>query len=713
MSGEGLVSIIVPVYNSAEYIGECVESVLAQTYANYELLLIDDGSPDDSRALCEELCTRDERIRLIVQEHRGVSAARNAGMREAKGEYLFFLDSDDAIHPLLLEELVRQIICADAELALCDFIRMDSQGMTKAAAGVSTDDERPWWRVIRREEAERWFHIQCPRVLSGIGGMIRKDFIGEIRFDEELANGEDTLFLYNLICKQPQISYTGERWYYYRMWKGSVTHSSEVARGSRYWKASQVMRNSEYEKGRMNYAAAWESIFLYQLVRNYSEARRMRDKEGCRGLRAQAFIERSHPVFKSLPFESRLSFLGHIFGCPVYPWLGRHLPVLYKLYKWISGTAQKVKNTDIGILTFHCSDNYGAMLQAYALKNYLWKKGIDAQIVRYEPPYMTGRHWWIPYIPIKGVAGCLWIGLQSWKNHLKMGKDFFRMRANMEDFRKRYLIENGQRKLMFPGQLKKLSYRCYIVGSDQIWNPDITCGLRKVYFGAFYNRKREKVVAYGASLGGNSLSAKYDKHFSELLSHVDVISVREEEAVSYIRKFYQNDVTAVLDPVFLLAKRDWIEIERQPEADGYILVYATEKNDEMMCYAKRLSQEKNLPVIELRTTAIEETSFWADYTAGPSEFLGYIHKADYIISNSFHAVGFSIIYEKKFLVFQHSDRGARIRNILRIHELEDRIYKEKIEVDIDQPVDWYRVRQRMRETVKQSEDFLMKNIMRD
>lgn len=74
---------------------------------------------------------------------------------------------------------------------------------------------------------------------------------------------------------------------------------------------------------------------------------------------------------------------------------------------------------DVGILTFHCSDNYGAMLQAYGLKEYLKQQNVKAEIVRYEPPYMTGRHWWIPYVPLGNVFSTLWYGWHKWKRDRK------------------------------------------------------------------------------------------------------------------------------------------------------------------------------------------------------------------------------------------------------------------------------------------------------
>ena len=112
---------------------------------------------------------------------------------------------------------------------------------------------------------------------------------------------------------------------------------------------------------------------------------------------------------------------------------------------------------DVGILTFHCSNNYGAMLQAYGLKRYLQSRRIRTDIVRYEPVYMTGRHWWIPYSPIKGLKGRIWGVLNMWNGfltHMRMREDFSRQRRNMNRFRFRYLVDNSSeycKREIFPG----------------------------------------------------------------------------------------------------------------------------------------------------------------------------------------------------------------------------------------------------------------------
>lgn len=101
-----MVSIIIPVYNVEKYLRICLESILAQTYTDYEVILVNDGSKDESLSICEEFVRNDSRFRVISQENKGLSSARNTGIREATGEYIYFIDSDDVIDSRLLETVV-------------------------------------------------------------------------------------------------------------------------------------------------------------------------------------------------------------------------------------------------------------------------------------------------------------------------------------------------------------------------------------------------------------------------------------------------------------------------------------------------------------------------------------------------------------------------------------------------------------------------------
>ena len=133
-----LISVIIPVYKVEAYLTACVESVLAQTYQNVEIILVDDGSPDSCPRMCDEFAARDSRIRVIHKENGGLSSARNAGIDAAKGEYLAFLDSDDLWTPLFLERLYRAICETDADLAVCLFLRFRGDPPTELPETAQT-----------------------------------------------------------------------------------------------------------------------------------------------------------------------------------------------------------------------------------------------------------------------------------------------------------------------------------------------------------------------------------------------------------------------------------------------------------------------------------------------------------------------------------------------------------------------------------------------
>lgn len=130
---ERLVSVIVPIYNiPVQYIEECVQSMLRQTYDYFELLLVDDGSADVCREYCSHLANRDSRIHVILQENKGVSAARNTGLKNAKGEFIAFIDADDYIEKDYFEYLLSLIDGHCADIAVCDYDFIYKNGIAKS-----------------------------------------------------------------------------------------------------------------------------------------------------------------------------------------------------------------------------------------------------------------------------------------------------------------------------------------------------------------------------------------------------------------------------------------------------------------------------------------------------------------------------------------------------------------------------------------------------
>ena len=126
MSNTKNISVIVPVYKAEKYLSRCVNSILGQTFSDFELILIDDGSPDKSGILCEEFAKKDARIRVIHQKNQGVSAARQKGLDNATGEYVIHADPDDWVEPDWLETLYLEAERTKADMVMCDFERVYS-----------------------------------------------------------------------------------------------------------------------------------------------------------------------------------------------------------------------------------------------------------------------------------------------------------------------------------------------------------------------------------------------------------------------------------------------------------------------------------------------------------------------------------------------------------------------------------------------------------
>lgn len=318
------ISVIVPVYNEKSYLRDCVHSVLAQTHTDFELILIDDGSEDGSRELCEMLCTEDERIRLIVQKHSGVSAARNAGMDAANGKYVFFLDSDDLIHPQLLEALY--------ELQETNHTIIATVGLYYAKEG---EFKKPTsWKTetnyvekscyLGHDKAGKpVFLTHSKTKLCAIGGkMILREAVKTMRFDEDLTHSEDTLFLCQLIADGADVSVLLRKWYYYRRTEGSssMCYSVESCR-SRY-KAQRAICDRKIRDGRLSDAIYTQWCLLCEMMLWREMGRKNYDIELIKYVESIIRTEMDTKTFSKIGRCRRMVlYLGYIYY-PLYKLMG-------------------------------------------------------------------------------------------------------------------------------------------------------------------------------------------------------------------------------------------------------------------------------------------------------------------------------------------------------------------------------------------------------
>ncbi|MCS6111604.1 glycosyltransferase [Clostridium botulinum] len=213
-----LISIIVPVYNVEEYLNKCIYSILKQSYSNIEVILIDDGSSDNSGIICDSFEKLDSRVRVIHSENKGVSNARNIGISLAKGRYIGFVDSDDWIEPDMYQKLYNTIKNDNSDISICDAFIESKVTHVHKVFGESK-------YVFNRDEI---FNV----VLDNIGfnwlcnKLFKKDLFKGIRLDENIYIGEDILCVCKCICNGESFSYLQEALYHYLKRNESVCNNS-------------------------------------------------------------------------------------------------------------------------------------------------------------------------------------------------------------------------------------------------------------------------------------------------------------------------------------------------------------------------------------------------------------------------------------------------------------------------------------------------------
>lgn len=234
MSAKPFLSVIVPVYNVKPYLAECLDSILAQTFTDFEVLLIDDGSTDGSSALCDEYAGTDSRIRCFHKENGGHMSARQEGFRNASGTYIAFVDSDDWIHPAMYERM-----CAAAEESGADMVCCNYTAVTPEKQIERRDVCRPGFYNRSELEAQvyptmlfsgAFFHFGVSPSLCN--KLFRRTLLEKHLFHVPriIKLGEDGLAVYPCLLDASSAYVLPESFYYYRSSSGSLTHTMDRGR---------------------------------------------------------------------------------------------------------------------------------------------------------------------------------------------------------------------------------------------------------------------------------------------------------------------------------------------------------------------------------------------------------------------------------------------------------------------------------------------------
>ena len=231
-NGNPLISIIVPVYQVYPYLNGCMESLMHQTYTNLEIILVDDGSTDGSEVLCDEYMRKDSRVYVIHQNNKGLSSARNIGLEYAKGEYIAFVDSDDCVVPIYIEELYRLIKKYNVDISMCAYKKYvvhderlgNPENMDYISKGIkeicmsSEQMLRKWHGRYKKYETVIWNKLYQRNVLYCDNN------INTIYFSEGRIY-EDILVSHLIIQNAKKVALTTRCLYLYHIRKGSITNS--------------------------------------------------------------------------------------------------------------------------------------------------------------------------------------------------------------------------------------------------------------------------------------------------------------------------------------------------------------------------------------------------------------------------------------------------------------------------------------------------------
>ncbi len=301
----------------------------------------------------------------------------------------------------------------------------------------------------------------------------------------------------------------------------------------------------------------------------------------------------------------------------------------------------------IGIFTFHCAANYGAVLQTYCLQEVLKSMGHEVYIIDYRPKYLIEPYRTFSYDPTsfdsffakcKGLLRACLVTPIRWKRNRAFSR-FIDSHLNL------YQLNLND---------ESNDFDAFVFGSDQIWNPKITGGFDKVYFGDFPAAKGKKLIAYAASAGSISNFADENiDYFLSRLQYFDKVTVREKSLAEYIS--HKSSITSevVFDPVLLagstvLYKLLDNKIERQGQKQPYLFLFQLTRNDDIASYAIAVAKSKELKLIEMAT--MRESLFNSNMkqTLSIGQLISYFINATYIMTSSFHGTVLSILFNKPF-----------------------------------------------------------------
>lgn len=329
----------------------------------------------------------------------------------------------------------------------------------------------------------------------------------------------------------------------------------------------------------------------------------------------------------------------------------------------------------IGIVTISYGNNYGNKLQNYAMQEIYLKLGYDVETIKFIPKINKVVEF---KSKLKRISISLIINkINKIFNSKKLNRIYNNRKINFDEFNKKI---NFSKKIYNNDNYKELKdkYDIYSAGSDQIWNPEFS-DFSDYYLLDFI---KENKIAYAPSFGISKLKEKDIPKFKNALKSFSSLSIREESGKAIIKKLIDKEVKVVLDPTMLLEVKYWDKILKFPkelENKKFVFTYFLGGiNKERKKEIDKLIKKNNYELVDVSDT------FSSNYSYGPEEFIGLIKNSEIVLTDSFHAVVFSSLYNKEFIVFSRINQtggkmNSRIDTLLSKFNIKNRYYNGNFE----------------------------------
>lgn len=372
---------------------------------------------------------------------------------------------------------------------------------------------------------------------------------------------------------------------------------------------------------------------------------------------------------------------------------------------------------NVGILTFHFSDNYGAALQAYALRRWLMEHGHHASFIDYRPAHVEhGGRLSLPTSParLKANLKIVYLAVSSFMNR------HFGNRGQKDKFirfRERFLgiARDAARTDNGASLAAAQSFDLIVAGSDQIWSPSQHFGFDANYFLAFAKSFRARKISYAASFGKDRVSPAQAAQLPRLLHHFDAISVREASGATLVEMATGHRPASVPDPTLLHSSYAELTDPAASHHDGpYIFCYGLRSPDNIRQTAELVSQQLKCPILSPHNPHRRWVEIGKTVHPDPGEWVSLVKNARFVVTNSFHGTVFALLFKKPFIVAgltgDKAAANARALHLLQAVGLESRFAPSFSEPNvatlIARDIDWPAVEQRLADLRQAGNQFL-------